>query len=156
MSKQVATHFSLTTFAARISEWASARADVNAMHAILREHAPKLTTKAAKIECDSLVVAALAKRYGVRATVAEKNGRLSMLTFAKSQYADDPKMFALYARAAEALNAARNRFIDPKIVAPTTPVERAKEALVKQLNNDETRAEAVRAIKALMLLVKSA
>jgi hypothetical protein len=53
MSKQlqfVKAPFSLTQFARHVSEWAAARADVNAMHAILRDAAPKLTTRALKVE----------------------------------------------------------------------------------------------------------
>ena len=152
MSKQVA-QFSLSLFAKHISEWAAARADVNAMHAILREAAPKLTSEAQRVEVDHLVVKALAKRYGVVATTAEKNGRLSMLTFAKAKHADDAEKYALYHRAAEALNAARNRFIKPKLTAPVTPVEAAKNQLVKLLNSDTHGAEAKRAIRQLMNLV---
>ena len=126
------------------------------MHAILRDAAPKLTTRALKVEADALVVKALARRYGVVATQAEKNGRLSMLTFAKSQHTEDPEMYALYHRAAEALNAARNRFIDPKLTAPTSPVERAKDSLAKLLADAEYSSEAKRAVKQLMLLVAKA
>ena len=151
MSKQ----FNLKTTANHISEWAASRADTNAMHAILRTMLEDVRlSKADKIEVDHIVVRALAKRYGVVATQAEKNGRLSMLTFAKSQYADDAKMYALYHRAAEALNAARNRFIDPKVKVAASPVEKAKDALAKLLESAEYSSEAKRAVKQLMLLVK--
>lgn len=147
--------FNLNTTAKHIAEWAASRADTNAMHAILRDMLDGVKlSKADKIETDHIVVKALAKRYGVVATQAEKNGRLSMLTFAKSQYTDDAKMYALYHRAAEALNAARNRFIDPKAKVPASPVEKAKDALAKLLGSDEYSSEAKRAVKQLMLLVK--
>lgn len=151
MSKQ----FNLKTTATHISEWAASRADTNAMHAILRTMLEDVRlSKADKIEVDHIVVRALAKRYGVVATKAEKNGRLSMLTFAKSQHTDDARMYALYHRAAEALNAARNRFIDPKVKVAASPVEKAKDALAKLLESAEYRSEAARAVKHLMLLVK--
>ena len=147
--------FNLKTTAIHISEWAASRADTNAMHAILRTMLEDVRlSKADKIEVDHIVVRALAKRYGVVATQAEKNGRLSMLTFAKSQHTDDAKMYALYHRAAEALNAARNRFIDPKVKVAASPVEKAKDALAKLLESDEYSSEAKRAVKQLMLLVK--
>lgn len=147
--------FNLNNTAKHVAEWAASRADTNAMHAILREALEGVRlTNAVKIEMDHIVVRALAKRYGVVATQAEKNGRLSMLTFAKSQHTDDAKMYALYHRAAEALNAARNRFIDPKVKAPTSPVEKAKDTLAKLLGSDEYSSEAKRAVKQLMLLVK--
>ncbi len=147
--------FNLKTTAIHISEWAASRADTNAMHAILRTMLEDVRlSKADKIEVDHIVVRALAKRYGVVATQAEKNGRLSMLTFAKSQHTDDAKMYALYHRAAEALNAARNRFIDPKVKVAASPVEKAKDALAKLLESAEYSSEAKRAVKHLMLLVK--
>lgn len=151
MSKQ----FNMKTTSVHVAEWAASRADTNAMYAILRTMLEGVRlSKADKIEVDHIVVKALAKRYGVVATQAEKNGRLSMLTFAKSQHTDDAKMYALYHRAAEALNAARNRFIDPKSKAPTSPVEKAKDALAKLLESAEYSSEARRAVKHLMLLVK--
>lgn len=147
--------FNLNNTAKHVAEWAASRADTNAMHAILRTMLEGVRlSKAEKIVVDHIVVKALANRYGVVATQAEKNGRLSMLTFAKSQHTDDAKMYALYHRAAEALNAARNRFIDPKVKAPTSPVEKAKDTLAKLLGSDEYSSEAKRAVKQLMLLVK--
>lgn len=151
----MATTFTLNQFAQHIGEAAVARATQSAMKSVLKTYAPKLT-KAEKVEVDHIVVRYIAKAYGVKATTAEKNGRLSMLTFKREGHSDE-KTHALYARASSALAYARNTHIDPKIVARTSAVEAARDAILKAMNSDDadTKAEARIAIKSLMLALKA-
>ena len=149
---------SITTFAQFIdyvSHSAISRADVSAQKSVLKSYlADHVLTKAQKIEADTKIVRVIALHYGVKATQAEKNGRLSMLTFKRDGHSDE-KTHALYARASSALAYARNTFIDPKATLAKSPVERAAEALLKALNDDEMKSEARRAVKRLMLALSA-
>ena len=136
---------------------AISRADVSAQKAVLKAYLQDHTlTKAMKIEADTKIVGVIARHYGVKATQAEKNGRLSMMTFARAGHSDE-RTAALYARASSALAYARNTFIDPKITLAASSVEKARDAILKAMNSSDadTKAEARIAIKSLMLALKA-
>ena len=139
MSKQVKPAFTLTQFAQHVGEWAVSRATTNAMHAVLREYAPDRLSKAERVEVDKIVVRVIGKAYGVTATQAVKNGRLSMLCFSRAEHADDAEEYALYHRAAQALNAARNRFIEPSNKVPEVKPATTAQIIMFATKRNETK-----------------
>ena len=163
MSKQVKTEVAAAVAAAvaaytvneyieKVGAYCIKKQEQSSVKADLKTRAPEFKTKASKIEADKALVALFAAHYGVKATKSDRNGRLSNLTFSKA--GKEGEELKNYTNAAQALNSARNEFIDIKIVVPKTDVERAAKLLETAINDEDQIAEAIALCKRILLATK--
>lgn len=144
--------FNLTTLANDIARASIGAGSVRSACADLREQLEGVSlSDNQKVSIDKIVVGQISAHYGVAATQAQKNGKLSGLCFSRGGL--EGAALKAAQNATFALNFARNRFIDPKTRVEADPVEKVVTQFEKLLNDKETRSQAVRAIKRLMLAI---
>ena len=145
------SNITITAFAAKLATYADTKSRVAIAHRWLRDNAPKLNN-AQKIEVDRIVVTSLAKSAKLVLITSDS----PKAPFSKLTVEGDAKIDAEVNRVRSAISHARRFLKGAGVKEQGTAIERAVKTLEKSLQSDdaEKRSEAVRAVKALMLLVR--
>jgi hypothetical protein len=145
------SNLTIVAFAAKLATYADTRSRVAVAHRWLRDNAPKLKN-AEKIEVDRIVVTSLAKIAKLELIVSTS----PKAPFSKLTVEGDAKTDPEVNRVRSAISHARRFLKGAGVKEQGTAIERATKALESALASDdmEKRNEAVRAVKALMLLVR--